>query len=88
MTINPDKFNKIILDRTKSNLANIPFTTTDNQTIRTVPSAEFSVFLLDDKLNFNLHISNIFTSAANHLHALIRFKRYVNVNKQLHNSKR
>ena len=31
---------------------------------------------IDDQLNFNLHISNIFRSAANQLNALIRLKRF------------
>ena len=33
---------------------------------------------LDDKLNFNLHISNICKSAANQLNALIRLKKFMN----------
>ena len=33
---------------------------------------------LDDKLNFNLHIGNIFYSAANQLNALIRSKTFMN----------
>ena len=35
---------------------------------------------MDDKLNFNLHISNICSSAANQLNALIRLKSYLNFN--------
>ena len=58
MIINPDKFQAIILDRRKSNLTNIPLTI-DNQTIKSVPSAELLEIHLDDKLNFNLHINNI-----------------------------
>ena len=54
MIINPDKFQAIILDKTKSNLTNIPFTI-DNQTIKSVPSLELLGVHLDDKLNFNLH---------------------------------
>ena len=33
---------------------------------------------LDNKLNFNLHISNICKSAANQLNALIRLKKIMN----------
>ena len=35
---------------------------------------------MDDKLNFNLHISYIFRSAANQLKALIRLKSYLDFN--------
>ena len=35
---------------------------------------------LDDKLNFNLHISNLCRSAANQLNALIRLKSYLSFN--------
>ena len=66
--INPDKFQTIILDKKKSNLTNIPLTI-DNQTIKSVPSLELLGIHLDDKLNFNLYISNILRSAANQLNA-------------------
>ena len=79
MIINPDKFQAIILDKKKSNLTNIPLTI-DNQTIKSVPSVELLGVHLDDKLNFNLHISNICRSAANQLNALIRLKSYLSFN--------
>ena len=72
MFINPDKFQAIILDKKKSNLTNIPLTI-DNQTIKSVPSVELLGVDLDDKLNFNLHISNIFRSAANQLKSYLSF---------------
>ena len=77
--INPDKFQAIILDKKKSNLTNIPLTV-DNQTIQSVPSVKLLGIHLDDKLNFNLHISNICRSAANQLNALIRLKNYLSFN--------
>ena len=76
MIINPDKFQAIILDKKKYNLTNIPLTI-DNQTIKSVPSVELLGVHLYDKLNFNLHISNICRSAANQLNALIRLKSYL-----------
>ena len=79
MIINPDKFQAIILDKKKSNLTKIPLTI-DNQTIKSVPSVELLGIHLDDKLNFNLHISNICRSAANQLNALIRLKSYLSFN--------
>ena len=72
MIINPDKFQAMILDNKKFNLSNI-LLTIDNQTIKSVPSVELREIHLDDKLNFNLHVSNICMSAANQLNALIRF---------------
>ena len=79
MIINPDKFQAIILDKKKSNLTNIPLTI-DNQTIKSVPSVELLGGHLDDKLDFNLHVSNICRSAANQLNALIRLKSYLSFN--------
>ena len=79
MIINPDKFQVIILDKKKSNLTNTPLTI-DNQTIKSVPSAELLGIHLDGKLNFNLHMSNICRSAANQLNALIRLKSYLSFN--------
>ena len=77
--INLDKFQAIILDKKKSNLTNIPLTI-DNQIIKSVPSVELLGVHLNDKLNFNLHISNICRSAANQLNALIQLKSYLNFN--------
>ena len=73
MILNPLKFQAIISDKRKSNLTNIPLTI-DNQTIKSVPSVVLLGVHLDDKLNFNFHISNICRSAANQLNALIRLK--------------
>ena len=73
MITNPDKFQTITLDKKKSSLKNIPLTIS-NQTIKSVPSVELLGIHLDDKLNLNLHISNICRSAANQLNALIQLK--------------
>ena len=79
MIINPDKFQAVILDKKKSNLTNI-LLAIDNQTIKSVPSVELLGIHLDDKLNFNLHISNICRSAVNQLNALIRLKSCLSFN--------
>ena len=79
MIINSGKFQAIIIDRKKPNLTNIPLTI-DNQTIKSVPSLELLGIHLDDKLNFNLHISSICRSATNKLNALIQLKSYLNYN--------
>ena len=87
MIINPDKFQAIILDKNKSNLTNIPLTI-DNQTIKSVSSVELLGIPLDDKLNFNLHISNICKSFSNQPNALIILESCLNFNakKSLFNS--
>ena len=46
--------------------------TVDNQQIKAVSSVKPLGLQLDDKLNFNLHISNICKPAANQLNALIQ----------------
>ena len=79
MIINPDKFQAIILDKNNSNLANI-LLTLDNETIKSVPSVELLGIHLDDNLNFNMHLTDIFRSAANQLNALIRLKPYLDFN--------
>ena len=70
MIVNPNKFQSIVLNKKRSNLVNTNF----NQVIKTVSSVEFLGIQIDDKLNFNLHISKICKSAANQLNALIRLK--------------
>ena len=55
---NPGKFQVIIFDKKTPNLTDIPVTI-DNQNIKLVPSVELLRIHLDDKLSFNLHISNI-----------------------------
>ena len=76
MIINPDNFPAIFLDGNKSNFRNIPLTL-DNQAIKSFPSADLLGINLDDNLNFNLHVTNIFRSAANQLNALIKLKSYL-----------
>ena len=76
MIINPDKFQAIFLDRKKSNFRNIPLTL-DNQAIKSFPSADLLGINLDDKLIFNLHVTNICRSAANQLNVLIKLKSYL-----------
>ena len=67
----------IILDKRKRDRTN-EHITADNQQIKVVSSVKLLGIQLDDKLNFNLHISNICKSAANQLNALIRLKKFMN----------
>ena len=63
MVVNPDK-RLVILDKRKSDHTNERFSV-DNQQIKVVSSVKLLGLQLDDKLNFNLRISNICKSAAN-----------------------
>ena len=49
----------------------------DNQNIKVVSSIELLGIRIDDKLNFNLHVSNIWRSATNQLNVLIRLKQFL-----------
>ena len=76
MIVNPDKFQAILLDKRKGDHTNQRIVV-DNQNLKVVSSVELLGIQIDDKLNFNLHISNICRSAANQLNALIRLKRFL-----------
>ena len=76
MIVNPDKFQAILLDKRKSDHTNQRIVV-DNQNIKVVSSVELLEIRVDDELSFNLHISNICRSAANHLNALFRLKRFL-----------
>ena len=77
MVVSPDKFQAIILDKRKRDHADESITV-DNQQIEVVSSVKLLGLQLDDKLSFNLHISNICKSAAIELNALIKLKKFMN----------
>ena len=58
MVVNPDTFQAIILDKRKRDPANESITV-DNEQNKLLSSVKFLDLQLGDKLNFNLHISNI-----------------------------
>ena len=64
----------MLLDKRKSDHTNQRIAV-DNQNIKVVSSVELLGIQIDDKLNFNLHISNICRSAENQLNAIIRIKQ-------------
>ena len=76
MIANPNKFQTIVLNKKRSDLTNTKFQI-DNQVIKSVSSVELLGIQIDDKLNFNLHISKISKSAANQLNVLIRPKQFL-----------
>ena len=79
MIKNPGKFQAIVLYKKCSDLTNANFQA-DNQVIKSVTSLELFGIQIDDKVNFKLHISKIFKSAANQLNVLIRLKQFLSFN--------
>ena len=71
MIVNPGKFQGIIIDKKKQNHT-AEYISIDQKNIKTSSSVKLLGVHIDDKLNFNLHITKICRSAANQLHALIR----------------
>ena len=63
----------IIIDKKKQEYISI-----DQKNVKTSSSVKLLGVHIDDKLNFNLHISKICKSAANQLHTLIRLQMFLN----------
>ena len=76
MIVNPGKFQSILIDKKKKDHAKETFEIGD-KVIEVSPSVKLLGVQIDDKLNFNLHITNICKSAANQLNALIRLKKFL-----------
>ena len=66
----------IILDKKKQNHT-AEYISIDQKNIKTSSSVKLLGVHIDDKLNFNLHITKICRSAANQLHALIRLRMFL-----------
>ena len=62
--VNPGKFQSIIIDKKKQDHTKETFEIGD-KVIKASPSVKLLGVQIDDKLNFNLHITNICRSAAN-----------------------
>ena len=67
----------IIIDKKKQNHT-AEYISIDQKNIKTSSSLKLLGVHVDDKLNFNLHITKICRSAANQLHALIRLRMFLN----------
>ena len=67
----------IIIDKKKQNHT-AKYISIDQKNIKTSSSVELLGVHIDDKLNFNLHISKICRPTANQLHALIRLQMFLN----------
>ena len=73
MIVNPGKFQPIIFDKHKGNHTN-RLININQKDIKVVAKVKLLGTEIDDKLNFNQHISNICKSASNQFNALIRLK--------------
>ena len=76
LIVNPDKFQAILLEKRKRDQTS-QLIAVDNQIIKVVSTVELQEIQIDDKLSFNLHISNICRFAVYQLNALIRLKRFL-----------
>ena len=78
MIVNPGKFQSIIINKKKQDHTHTKETfEICDKVVEASPSVKLLVVQIDDKLNFNLHITNICRSAANQLNALIRLKQFL-----------
>ena len=73
MTVNPGKFQAIIIGKHKENDTNQIINIVQKE-IKAVSKVKPLGIEIDDKLNFNHHINNIGKSASNQLNALITLK--------------
>ena len=73
MIVNPEKFQPNLLGKRKCDLTNLQINIKD-KTVKLISSVELLGITVDDKLNFNLHIGNIYMSVLNQLNALVKLK--------------
>ena len=76
MIVNLGKFQAIILEK-KKNIYTQKIIKIGKNAVKVKSSVKLLGFQIDIKLNFNLHIANIFRSAANQFNALIRLKKFL-----------
>ena len=81
MIVNPGKFQGIIIDKKKQNHT-AEYISIDQKNVKTSSSVKHLEVYIDDKLNFNLHITKVFRSAANQLHTLKRLQMFLNFEEQ------
>ena len=73
MMVNPNKFQAILLNKSKSTQVKATMNIGDEK-IESLSVVNLLGTAIDDKLNFNNHINTICRSAANQLNALIRLR--------------
>ena len=78
MMVNPNKFQAILLNKSKSTHVKATMNI-GNEKIESLSANKLLGIEIDDKLNFNNHINTICRSAANQLNALIRLRRFLGI---------
>lgn len=78
MIANPNKFHSILLSRAKIDTSKLEINIGD-RVIQSERSVKLLGVTIDDKLNFNLHISNLCRKASAQLNALFRFKNVLSL---------
>ena len=68
---------QVIIIKKKKQNHTAEYISIDQKNIKTSTSLKLLGVHVDDKLNFNLHITKICRSAANQLHALIRLRIFL-----------
>ena len=81
MFVNPDKFKALVIDKKTTNYTNKKIQIS-NEDIQIVPSVKLLGITIDNRLNFNEHVSSICKSAANQLNALVRLKTFLGSNER------
>ena len=76
MIVNPYNVQAIVLDKRRSSNTEVKFIIGSEQ-IQAVPSVYMLGIMIDDKLNFNLHIDMICLTSANQLNVLVRLKHFL-----------
>ena len=79
MIANPGKFQAILLKKDKSDLSGRELNI-DSQIIKTKNEVESLGLIIDNKMSFKMHISNLCKSASGKLNALKRLSNYMNEN--------
>ena len=82
MTVNPDKFQVIILDKRGSDNTNIELKI-GNEKIKSTSSVKLLGVHIDDKPNFNHHVNKLCKSAGNQLNALTRLKSFLGLKERV-----
>ena len=77
MIVNPGKSQGININKKKENDA-AEYISINQKNIKTSSSVKLLAVHVDNKLNFNLHITKMCRSAANQRHALIRLRIFLN----------
>ena len=80
MIVNPDKFNAIILSKSKHDTSGIPLTLR-NQSITTQKSVTLLGVTIDCELSFDKHVSDLCKTAACRLNALKRLRPFISSEK-------